>query len=34
MKQPFVIKALYIAVPVAVMSATIALFRFALMLLH
>ena len=34
MKQPFIIKALYIAVPVAVMAATIAIFRFAFLLLH
>lgn len=34
MKQPFVIKALYIAVPVAVMSATIAIFRFVFLLLR
>lgn len=34
MKQPFIIKALYIAIPVAVMSATIALFRFAFLLLR
>ena len=34
MKQPFVIKALYIAFPVAVMAATIAIFRFVFLLLH
>lgn len=34
MKHPFVIKALYIAIPVAVMSATVAIVRFVLFLLH
>lgn len=30
---PFITKALYVAVPVAVMSATVAIFRYALFLL-
>ena len=33
MKQPFVVKALYVAVPVAVMSAVLALFRYIAVLI-
>ncbi len=33
MKQPFVIKALYVAVPAAVMSAAVALFRYIAVLM-
>lgn len=34
MKQPFIVKALYIAFPVAVMTATVAIFRFVLVLVR